>query len=389
MKQFDLAIHDAKLSIEADRAYVKGYFRLASALKGAGLLAESVNAAKMGLRLDPENTALRKLSDATVSSRSCKSESLDSSITSVELAILRHLRSLIARIEKGEFDSNSGSQHMLEGSFSELCSSTSSFRETLFPGLATDELSCLPSTMRQLLRWRNVGDILIQQLHAIAKSAARILEGVRARGAARGDIMDSTTEAVLIPQIAQESFGREIIAVVRDVNKKAAGENIRNNPSLAILPAGIKMDNQFDQTVIDTLFRTEGVAIQDYMFGKELSRIVLSDVSRYSRDEKMSEVKFSHFVSTPSSGKKLVTSDRADMAWLDIDSVEVYYPALAFVLRRLYQLPYELNGKYRLTLYRVALLINGVYNDSKVELANGSTGTFQRCGHVTESSQVL
>jgi hypothetical protein len=362
MKEFDAAISDANLCIQTDNTYVKGYFRLATALKGAGKIAESMDAAKIGLHFDPNNAALRKLSFLLVPSKQPKDapSAADVSMTTVELATLRHLRILIARLQKGEFDGNASSQHMLQGSFSELCSS--SFRDTLFPGLSAAELSGLPSNLRQLLRWKNVGDILTQQLHTMAKSAASVLEGVRARGAARGDIMDPTTEGVLIPQIAQETLGREIIAVVRDVNRRAAGENIRNNPILALLPSGVKMDHQLDNDVMAHIVKSDTVAIQDYMFGKELARVLLRDVSRYSRDERMTEIKFSHYISTPSLGKKMVTSDRADMAWIEAEAVEVFYPALAFVLRRLHQLPYELNGKncVNRSFARYVLIVGGM-----------------------------
>jgi hypothetical protein len=44
--------------------------------------------------------------------------------------------------------------------------------------------------------------------------AAKVLQGVKERGKTRGDIMDAQTEAELRPQILQEAFAREVVAMV-------------------------------------------------------------------------------------------------------------------------------------------------------------------------------
>lgn len=45
---------------------------------------------------------------------------------------------------------------------------------------------------------------------------------MKARGEARGDRMDAATQVVLIPQIAQESFAREVVEIVRNLSKRVS-----------------------------------------------------------------------------------------------------------------------------------------------------------------------
>jgi hypothetical protein len=51
-------------------------------------------------------------------------------------------------------------------------------------------------------------------LLCVQARAAKVLQGVKERGKTRGDIMDAQTEAELRPQILQEAFAREVVAMV-------------------------------------------------------------------------------------------------------------------------------------------------------------------------------
>ena len=64
--------------------------------------------------------------------------------------------------------------------------------------------------------------------HAVAQlvprareRAQKVLDAVKKRGAAEGDHMDPDTEAALWPDVFQEAFGREIIAVVAQASTAA------------------------------------------------------------------------------------------------------------------------------------------------------------------------
>lgn len=354
LKEYAAAATDAQMSIELDKSYAKGYFRLSVALKGLGKVAEAISVAKVGLTVDPGNLTLRKIVSSAENEgplstkKSTKPDaprlnSVDIDLSPIELAMLSHIRQLIKRIQNGDFDRGVANLHMLQGTFAELCAPTC--RDILFPGLSHKLQASLPGSLRELLKWKNMEDIMTQQMYTMAKSAASILEGVRVRGAQRGDVMDTVTESVLAPQIAQETFGREVIAVVREINSKAASDNARCNLAIAIRPDGGVTRRQVDDGVMLKLFQEGRVAIQDYFLGKQWSHFVLKDIIRYVSDEKMSEVKFSNIITPTSSTQTVKTSNRAYMAWLETDAIDVFYPTLAAVVKRLHDLPYEFNGK--------------------------------------------
>lgn len=68
--------------------------------------------------------------------------------------------------------------------------------------------------------------------------------GVKARGEARGDHMDAATEVVLVPQIAQESFAREVVDIVRNLSKRVSKKNVGlgiTNCSICTSVCGFKL----------------------------------------------------------------------------------------------------------------------------------------------------
>ena len=63
---------------------------------------------------------------------------------------------------------------------------------------------------------------VVAQLVPLARArAARVLEGVKRRGASEGDYMDAATEAALWPDVFQEAFAREVVAMVSQASVSA------------------------------------------------------------------------------------------------------------------------------------------------------------------------
>jgi len=61
-KRYDLAIRDARECLKVAPSFVKGYYRLASAQVGLGLLDEALVTVRQGLKVEEENPELKKLS---------------------------------------------------------------------------------------------------------------------------------------------------------------------------------------------------------------------------------------------------------------------------------------------------------------------------------------
>ena len=78
-----------------------------------------------------------------------------------------------------------------------------------------NEDEALPTSLPQLLQWRGMDAALTNALPETARNAARILDGAKARGERQGQVMDAMTKRLLSPQIAGESLGRTILALVR------------------------------------------------------------------------------------------------------------------------------------------------------------------------------
>jgi hypothetical protein len=93
--------------------------------------------------------------------------------------------------------------HHLNGTFKQLCNK-SMFAEVLFPGTSADVLAGLPKDLKEILEWSD----LELDLTKIAKNAAEVLENIKKKGKTQGDVMDETTENVLLPQIGQEALAK-------------------------------------------------------------------------------------------------------------------------------------------------------------------------------------
>jgi hypothetical protein len=381
---------DARRAIELDPTYIKGYFRLATALKNSKQFHEASRIASIGLDIDPNNSALKKIKascpqeqtfsrnifgnlykdknktgsekirEDDIGSKKINpevsvSQSGNGSFNSVENRMHEYLMGLISRIQSGEFSSSDAHNHMLQGTFRKLVE-RDYFSDTLFPGVPAEVADSLPKNLRELFEWNGVDQLVLNEATNMTRSAAKILEGVRTRGVARGDIMDTATETVLIPQIAQETFARAVVDIVRNLSKRASNLNARLNLNIASpLMAQASLD-QLDDQVFEYLLKSKA-AVQDAFLGEDWATLVLNDVIRYAKTEKMTDMSFLPHVSTlpryeEQSGDELnppqtqspMMNDQVRIAWIESKETAALYPALSEAIRNLHSLPYEING---------------------------------------------
>jgi hypothetical protein len=304
ISKYEEAEVDAKNALSIDKTYIKGYFRLASSLKSQNKCKEAANVAYQGLLLDPDNIALKKIKDSCAKLVKSKSigqsrvlfgklyddktlaehyetnskvihdsnEEVETELFGVEKCMNDALKHVISKINGGDFGYADANNHMLQGTFKKLVEKDS-FVDILFPGVPNDSLKQLPQDLHQLLNWHPIGDYVKANLMKMTRKGTSILEGVRSRGGARGDVMDHTTEQVLIPQIAQETFARELVEIVRNVSKRASSINARVNLVIASPDADQASLHQLDTECVGQLLR-DRIAVQDNFLGDEWCGLV-------------------------------------------------------------------------------------------------------------------
>lgn len=392
----DRAESDARLALSIEPTFIKCYFRLATALRARSAIKEAIEVIDLGLMQDATSVALknfklvcmREIQQVHFSSendgiamkkgflhqrnRRSKGGSdnfatenveeghNDSGPSSdpVEHQMFVELKSLIKRILNGNFGSEDLNKHMLHGMFKQLMDKDT-FAEILFPGASEVVQRDLPMNLKDLLSW----DILSLNLSKIACKAASIFNGIKSKGATRGDIMDSTTEAILIPQIVEEAMARDIVETVRNLSKRVSGLNAKVSLALAMPTEEEGSWDQIGLEVSNALGSVEGaLGVQNDFLGSEWSTLVLEDVMRFVADEKMAVM---------SNGSSILTCPRSDpnfnvmsdckvpdlnvsrMAWIEEDAISEQYPALGELLQQLHALPYEINGELLLFLVSV------------------------------------
>eukprot|EP00981_Chlorochromonas_danica_P005064 scaffold1016_cov175-Ochromonas_danica.AAC.22 len=245
-------------------------------------------------------------------------------------------------------------EHHLQGVFQSLAQ-PGTMRQVLFPGTPAEVLKTLPQNLHEVLLWEE----LTLDLPAIAKSACTVLENIKAKGAKLGDVMDPMTERVLLPQIAQEALARAIIEGVRQLNRHVSQVVAQAVTEIAAAEAPQAQEDQIDDDVIDSLL-SFGYGIQREFVGKEWADVIRSDLNRFLRDEKMSDIDDKGEVMVP--GQQTVSSSSSSssaartstegltpskISWIESgeEGFSARYPALCEAVRLLHALPFELNLK--------------------------------------------
>ena len=414
--QPEKAEFDARLAISIEPTFVKCYFRLATALKARDAFQEAIEVTELGLIQDPQSAALKSLkiaclkeynaicanNEATIKVGNTSAGASTSSVSSTAAISIKRgflqnkdlcnkdvedgnspgsgsnerrmhseIKSLIKKVATGGFGADDMKKHMLQGVFKQLME-IETFTEVLFPGAPKTVLKDLPKNMKDLLAW----DILSLDLSKIAKKAARVYEGIKSKGAERGEYMDATSEAILVPQIVEEAFARDIVETVRNLGKKVSGLNAKVSLSLALPSEDEASWDQIEMEVSCALGSKENaLGVQPDFLGDEWAALVMEDVKRYVRDEKMSDmntcnsltlpttpIDLDSTISPPQPPNNIATtssgscytdtnnsqqsrSSSARMAWVESDDLTGSYPALTELVQQLHALPYEINAK--------------------------------------------
>lgn len=257
------------------------------------------------------------------------------------------------------------------------------FSRAAYPGVSQADLPAhLPRTLGQLLRENRYASTASSLACAAFNKAETILSAVKARGAAAGDVMDSTTEAALWPSIFAEALARctptAMDGLARATHSSLADDDAMLASPLHVLAAA----NQVRSSTLAGLAGRggPGYAVQTGPFGipddgeaggdggadddaAEWTALVLEDCLRFAEVEagRMSQPVVRRTdacvrtpdgsdAPSPATALPLAITSSASCCWVDagasaMATLENEYPALHEAIQRMQALPYELNRK--------------------------------------------
>jgi hypothetical protein len=90
--------------------------------------------------------------------------------------MLHSVKTLVSRLQNGDFSSSEADLHMLQGTFRKLVD-TDTFADLVFPGVPADVLKGLPCTLNELLQWKSMSMMVDEAMPKVAIAAGKIFEG--------------------------------------------------------------------------------------------------------------------------------------------------------------------------------------------------------------------
>ncbi|KAF0717127.1 Aste57867_2472 [Aphanomyces stellatus] len=228
---------------------------------------------------------------------------------------------------------DNANQDCLDGVFARL-QTESDFRQLLYPGLTAEDIAKqgLPRTLKQLLEDPWYETEMLELMPKVQAKAQSVLENVKRKGAAMGDHMDATTEAMLRPQVLREAFGREVLAMLQRVAVQKHAMLAQDARRIADPDADCATwDSLPSRATLDAVLVGPGFGTADAFLGADFVPLVQSDVRRMHKQ------------------KQLLAADGCFLRFFvdtdDGNASTEQFPALAELLEKLRALPHEINRK--------------------------------------------
>jgi len=403
-KKLQKALHDCKSSIQFDQKNIKAYFRAAKilsdmtrykdahdyALKGIKSNGKDIKnlsietqkllrpliklkkhieqTYKIGINNSSNGNDRKKLAKkkkknpllGKLHKLSTAEEHASRNSTS-ESKLLKKMKELVNKHGKNQ-SANSG---MIEKTFVALMN-PKEFQRRIYPGLEIPEGSNAPKNLKELLNDPRYQQPLEEVMPKVLEKAETVLNNVKRKGAAVGDIMDLETEDMLKPQILMEAFAREITGVVNRTAASVAKQYAMLAAKIAdpederatydLIPESALANwNNIEQgfCVIDNFINEV-----DDVYGDEVdenkiewSKIVQNDLKRLYNNGTLKPYTFDNYgkpKEEPTNGKKKHNNETKMpcIAWLNSDEkIKNKYPALYEICESLQSLAFELNKK--------------------------------------------
>lgn len=229
-----------------------------------------------------------------------------------------------------------------DGVFSKLLNERE-FQRLVYPGIPPEQLRHAPRNLQALLEDPWYEHELVALMPRVQAKAESVLTNVKKRGAEQGEVMDAATERVLLPQVLQEAFGREVLAMVHRVNYKKHVMLANDERTLANPNADMATWDQLDDEFLDALLSTDGgeVAVLDEFMGDEWAPLLLNDVRRMVKKKPLLPAVTSADVQLNGAAKAIT----GRLRFIEPSECATEFPALAELVEKLHALPFEMNRK--------------------------------------------
>ncbi|KAG6604553.1 alpha subunit [Phytophthora cinnamomi] len=366
---FRAALQDADRAVQLAPDWAKAHLRRAAACESLQRWAEAAAAYEQVLRLADASPEARKAvarlrvirgknavkkgflsseNAAKTASIYREKEDLDDSRRSWKLM----LKKLLDGCNRRGVNSHGQSVVLDDGVFAKLLSEDE-FQRLIYPGIPKEQLAHAPRNLQTLLEDPWYEQELLAVMPKVQAKAASVLRNVKKRGAEQGDVMDPATERMLMPQVLQEAFGREVLAMVHRVNFQKHVKLANDAKLLADPNSDFATWDQLDDEFLDELLveksDVQGAAVLDEFMGDEWTQLLLNDVFRMAKNGLLmttaSNVDAKHVLSRRSAGNQTETLPGAKLRFVEHKDCTAEYPALAELIEKLHALPYEINKK--------------------------------------------
>ncbi|CAI5739071.1 unnamed protein product [Peronospora destructor] len=256
------------------------------------------------------------------------------------------LKKLLDGCNKRGINSRGESVVLNDGVFAKLLQQDE-FQQLIYPGIPTEQLVHAPKSLQTLLEDPWYEQELLALMPKVKEKAASVLTNVKKQGAEQGDVMDPTTERMLMPQIMQEAFGREVLAMVHRVNhqkhvKLANDARLLADPN-SDFATWDQLDDEFLNELLIDKSDVSGVAVLDEFMGEEWTQLLLNDVLRMARNGLLMTTRSSEHMMSQRNHKKTLSGVK--LCFIEHQDCTAEYPALVELIEKLHALPYEINMK--------------------------------------------
>ncbi|CAI5738525.1 unnamed protein product [Hyaloperonospora brassicae] len=383
LNEFETACADADTAIAIAPAWPKGYLRKAAACEALARLSDAIDALETVLQVKaPDHLTFVSRQKLATRVRDLKQRLSSTQITSERPVYVQNKPESQMALQHNSSSANrtrlrswplmlqqllsgcnqrgvnrQGEQVVLDdGVFAKLLNERA-FQQLVYPGIPSDQLRHAPTNLQALLTDPWYEQELLALMPKVQAKATRVLANVKQRGAEQGEVMDTRTERVLVPQVLQEAFGREVLAMVHRVNHQKHVRLANDERSLADPKADFatwdQLDDDFlDELLLDNRSAVRGVAAMDGFMGEEWTQLLLNDVRRMASSGLLMtaapHIDAKHVLCQQSGGrheKNVVPG--ANLRFVEHQNCVVEYPALAELIEQLHALPYEMNKKRR------------------------------------------
>ncbi|KAF4144901.1 Tetratricopeptide repeat [Phytophthora infestans] len=374
LKEFEEALEDAERAIELSPNWAKGYLRKAAACESLQDWTKAIAAYEQLLRLESdkssteakrvaervkvlkrkstEKKAVKKgfLSGKVKSSIYSEKEGTDQDATQRSWRLM--LKKLLEGCNKRGVNSRGESVVLDDGVFAKLLQEDE-FQRLIYPGIPKEQLAHAPKNLQTLLEDPWYEHELLALMPKVEAKAASVLANVKKRGAEQGDAMDPATERMLLPQVLQEAFGREVLAMVHRVNYQKHVKLANDLRLIADPNSEFATWDQLDDDFLDELLADKrdvrGVAVMDEFMGEEWTQLLRNDVFRMAKNgllmSTVPNVDAKHVLSRENTGNESEILPGANIRFVEHQDCSAEYPALAELIEMLHALPYEINKK--------------------------------------------